>query len=228
MSWVGERWRTPEHPEPLLKVVAEMIKVGLTGNVASGKSEVASVWSGAGVPVVRADDLAREVVAPGSAGLDAVVREFGEKILASDGSLDRAELRDRVFRDPGERKRLEGILHPLIAEERQRWVRARIEEGAPLIVAEIPLLYELGMEEEFDLIVVVRSEEAERKRRLVECRGLEPEEANRIMEAQMAEKEKVQRADFVLDNGSTLPDLQKRALALLDLLRARSRRRDEP
>jgi len=199
--------------------------VALTGNVASGKSEVAAIWSRAGVPVVLADDLARDVVAPGSPGLEAVVQAFGEEILAPDGGFDRAGLRDRVFRDPAERRRLEGILHPLIGAERDRWVRERREEGASLVVAEIPLLYELGLEEEFDVVVVVDAEKEERKRRLVENRGMEAGEASRIMGAQMAEQDKVARADFVLDNSSTLSELEIRALALLDLLRARSRQK---
>jgi len=201
-----------------------MLKVALTGNVASGKSSVASIWSEAGVPVVLADDLARDVVAPGSPGLDRVTDLFGKEVLGGDGSLDRARIRDRVFRDPAERERLEAILHPLIEARREEWLAAREHEGASLVVAEIPLLFEVGLEGDFDLVVFVDADAALRHRRLVENRGIDGEEATRIMQAQMPSQEKLQRADYVLDNRGSLQDLEVRALALLDLLRARARR----
>jgi len=201
-----------------------MLKVALTGNVASGKSSVASIWSEAGVPVVLADDLAREVVAPGSPGLERVTNLFGREVLDLEGFLDRAALRDRVFRDPVERKRLEAILHPLIEARREEWLIAREEEGERLAVAESPLLFEVGLEGEFDVVVFVNAGAALRHKRLVENRGIEGEEATRIMQAQMPSQEKLQRADYVLDNQGSLQDLEIRALALLDLLKARARR----
>jgi dephospho-CoA kinase len=201
-----------------------MLKVALTGNVASGKSSVASIWFHAGVPVIRADDLAREVVAPGSLGLERVRDLFGPEVLDADGALDRARLRDRVFRDSADRERLEAILHPLIRARREEWLSAREEEGVNLAVAEIPLLYEVGLEAEFDVVVVVDAGVALRHKRLVEDRGIDGEEATRIMQAQMPSSDKLERADYVLDNQGTLEDLEIRALALLDLLQARARR----
>lgn len=200
-----------------------MMKVALTGNVASGKSAVARIWSDAGVPVIRADDLAREVVEPGSEGLTRVVDAFGGEILGEGGSLDRAGLRSRVFRDPGARRRLEGILHPLINALRLEWVARHEAGGTPLVVAEIPLLYEVGLEKEYDAVVLVVAPPGERLRRLTVDRELPEEEAILVMEAQIPQEQKLPLADYVLDNGGSLEDLEIRCLSLLDLLRARAR-----
>ncbi|MFH1765629.1 MAG: dephospho-CoA kinase [Gemmatimonadota bacterium] len=200
-----------------------MLKVALTGNVGSGKSTVAGIWSDAGVPVIRADDLAREVVAPGSDGLARVVEAFGGAVVQKDGSLDRTALRTRVFRDPGDRARLEGILHPLIKSLRDRWVALHEARMTALVVAEIPLLYEVGLEKEYDAVVLVVAPHGERLRRLMADRGLEEEEASRVMAAQIPTEEKLHLADYVLENGGSREDLEIRCLALLDLLRARAR-----
>jgi dephospho-CoA kinase len=196
-----------------------MIQVGLTGNVASGKTAVGRIWAARGVPVLDADVLSREAVAAGSPGLAAVRRDFGEGVVAKDGSLDRAQMREIVFRDPAARARLEGILHPLVAEGRARWIAARRAEGVSLVVCEIPLLFETGIEGEFDAIVFVDAPEPERLRRLVEDRGLEEGEALRIMAAQGDAEVKRGRSDHVLDNDGTFEDLEAKAVALLDRLR---------
>ena len=228
MLWMEKGGRTPFDPFNDPKVEESMmLKVALTGNVASGKSTVALAWSDAGVRLIRADDLARDVVAPGSDGLARVVEEFGTEVLQSDGSLDRAELRDRVFRDPVARARLEGIVHPLIGFLRDDWVERREAEGVSLVVAEIPLLYEVGLEEEYDAVVLVVAPPEERLRRLVEDRGLDEDDASRMMAAQIPSRKKLPKADYVLDNGGTREDLEIRCLALLDLLRARARRSED-
>jgi len=198
------------------------LQVGLTGNVASGKSTVARAWAKAGVPVVSADDLARDAVAPGSPGLQEVVDAFGPQVLRSDGTLDRDHLRERVFQDTEARKRLEAILHPRIRELREAWLQEQRDEGAPLVVSEIPLLFETGLEGEVHLIVFVDAPKEERRRRLVEDRGLTPEEANRIMAAQGDPGEKRRRSHHVLKNDGTLEDLEARAHSLLEELRVRS------
>ncbi len=199
-----------------------MLSVALTGNVASGKSSVARLWREAGVAVVSADDLARTVTEPGSEGLHQVVEAFGEDVLAEDGRLDRAALRDVVFRDDEARRRLEEILHPRIRALRDAWLEERRAEGARLVVSEIPLLFETETEGEFDVTVLVDAPRGERLRRLVEDRGLEADEAERIMDAQMDPDEKRRRADLVVENDGTLQDLRIRALVILDLLRARA------
>ena len=199
-----------------------MLSVGLTGNVAAGKSRVAEVWRDHGVPVVGADDLAREVVAPGTPGLARVREALGDEVVAPDGSLDRAALRARVFADDEARRRLEEILHPLIQERRAAWLEARRAEGAALVVSEIPLLFEVGLDREVDVTVVVDAPEEERLRRLVEDRGLASGEARRIMGAQMDAAEKRGRADVVIGNDGTLEELDAEAARVLVELRERA------
>lgn len=195
------------------------LQVGLTGNVASGKSTVARRWAEAGVPVVSADELARQVVEPGGEGLARVVDAFGRAVLTETGALDRAGLRARVFADPDARARLEALLHPLIARRREAWVAARVSEGHRLVVSEIPLLFEAGLEGAVDRIVLVDAPPAERLRRLVEDRGLEPTEARRILEAQMDPELKRGRAHHVIENDGSLDELHARADAVLADLR---------
>lgn len=192
-----------------------MIRVGLTGNVGSGKSEVGAIWKAAGVPVIDADSLAREAAKKGSPGLAEVVREFGEGILTADGELNRGQLREVVFRDADARRRLEGILHPRIGELRRQWVVEREREGAPLVVCEIPLLFESGAERDFDAIVLVHASEEEREERLQRDRGYSLEEARRIMASQGDADAKLARADHVLHNRGTREELRRDALALL-------------
>jgi dephospho-CoA kinase len=199
-----------------------MLRVALTGNVASGKSEVARLWAREGVPLVSADDLAREAVAPGSQGLRTVVGLFGPGVLTDEGTLDREVVRGIVFENPQLRRRLEEILHPIIRSLRQNWIEEERKRGSRLVVAEIPLLFEVGLEDEFDVVVVVDAAPEESLHRLTSLRGLDEGEARRILAAQMPSEEKVSRATFVIHNHGTLGDLEDRALALLDLLRARA------
>lgn len=199
-----------------------MISVALTGNVAAGKSLVASCWAELGVPVVSADDLARRAVAPGTNGLARVLEAFGDGVRAADGTLDRGALGARVFADDAARRRLEEILHPEIWRLRTAWLEERRSEGAPLAVSEIPLLFETGREREFDVIVLVDAPREVRLRRLVEGRGLSEEEARRVMAAQMDPTLKRERADHVLDNAGTAEELERSAVALLGRLRERA------
>ena len=197
-----------------------MVSVALTGSVGSGKSEVARFWANAGVPVVSADELSRQAVGPGSEGLAEVLQAFGGGVLGPDGALDRTHMRARVFQDEAARRRLESILHPRVRELRDVWIRERRAEGNSLVVSEIPLLFEVGLDSEFDVIVVVDAPTEERLRRLVHRRGLDENEARRIMAVQMDPVEKRRRADHVLVNDGSLADLRQRALALLEQLRS--------
>jgi dephospho-CoA kinase len=223
LLWMGGR--TPEGSDLQPDwVYCTMLKVALTGNVASGKSVVARIWADSGVPVVRADEVARDVVAPGTAGLEAVAREFGTAVLLADGTLDREKLRGLVFNDPEARRRLEGILHPLIAARRDEWMKTQEDGKYPLAVAEIPLLFEARLQDDFDVVVLVVAPREERLRRMVADRGIEEAEALRIMAAQIPSREKTEQSDYILENGDTLEDLEIRSLALLDLLRSRARK----
>lgn len=191
-----------------------MLKVGLTGNIASGKSTVARVWASLGAHVVDADRLAREAVEPGSRALAAIVERWGSGVLDQGGMLDRAALREIVFADPEERAALEAIVHPAVAGLREREYRRLAEEGAAIVVADVPLLFEVGLEREFDLVVLVDAPEATRRARLVRDRGLTPEEADRMIAAQIPAVEKRPRADLVIENAGSLDELEERARAV--------------
>ncbi len=192
--------------------------VGLTGSVAAGKSTVAEAWFRAGVPVVRADDLAAKAIAPGSRGLDRVVETFGEAVLDQSGAVDRAALRDRVFRDPEARRALEAIVHPRVRVARDEWLAEQKAAGSPLAVVEIPLLFETGAQDDFDEVVVVDADEGTRVERMVRDRGLDRDEARRISASQMAPAEKRAGADHVLENDGTTEDLLRSAALLLAAL----------
>lgn len=199
-----------------------MFTVGLTGNVGSGKSTVARLWEEVGVPVIYADALAREAVEPGSPGLRQVIEAFGDGVLAADGSLDRAGVRDVVFDDLIARRRLEAIVHPVVRSLRDRWLAERRTEGAPLVVSEIPLLFESGRTEDFDAIVFVDAPADVRRARIVEHRGIGPEVAERIMAAQMDADTKRARSDYVIDNTGTIEDLKAEAMRVLEDLGERA------
>lgn len=187
-----------------------MFRVGLTGNVASGKTSVARAWADRGAAVVDADDLARRAVAPGSPGLVRVREAFGDGVIR-DGELDRAALRRVVFGDPAARERLERIVHPEVGRLRAE-EEARLEAaGTGLVVHDIPLLFEVGLADEFDLIVLVDAPEAVRAERLARDRGLSEEEIRGLFEAQMPASEKRAGADVVVENDDSLDALELEA-----------------
>ncbi|MCH7890291.1 MAG: dephospho-CoA kinase, partial [Gemmatimonadetes bacterium] len=209
-------------------VVGDPVSVGLTGNIAAGKSTVASLWKDVGVPVASADDLARRVVEPGSPGLSAVVEAFGEDMLEADGSLNRKALSSVVFQDEEARHRLEALVHPRIRVLRDRWMRERMAGHDAICVSEIPLLFEVGLEDEFDATVVVDASEEIRLDRLRETRGLSPEKARAIMEAQMDPGLKRERATHLLVNEGDIEALEDQALKVLAHLRRGAMGRHQP
>jgi len=186
--------------------------VGLTGGIASGKSTVSARLAELGAVVIDSDRLARDVVMPGTPGLAAVVREFGDQVLTPDGELDRSALGRLVFADPDARRRLEGIVHPLVRSR-----AAEMEAAAPpgaVIVQDIPLLVESGLTDAFDLVVVVDVEEPLQRHRLRHQRGLTVAEAAERISAQATREERLAVADRVLDNNGSREDL----LAAVDRL----------
>ena len=188
-----------------------MIRIGLTGSLGAGKSTVGRLFEGWGARRIDADELAREAVASGSPVLEALREMFGEEVLTEDGSLDRAALRRRVARDPEARRRLEAILHPEVGRLREeRLARAR-EEGVRVVVEEVPLLFEVGMEELYDAVVVVDAPRDLRRTRVEEERGLGPGEFEALDGAQMDPEEKRRRADRVIWNDGSLDALERRA-----------------
>jgi dephospho-CoA kinase len=181
-----------------------MLRVGLTGGMGSGKSMVAARLAQCGASIIDSDRIAREVVSPGTDGLRAVIGEFGEKVLAADGSLDRAALAARVFRDAGARARLNAIVHPLVAARSAELVAAGPAEA--IVVQDIPLLVEVGMAAGFPLVMVVHADAAVRLRRLVEQRGMAESDAAARLAAQATDQQHRAAADIWLDNSGSRDD----------------------
>lgn len=187
--------------------------VGLTGGIASGKSTVARFFEAQGVPVVDADQVAREIVAPGSDALREIVEAFGEGVLAPDGSLDRKALAAVVFADPGARKRLEAITHPRIGIASAERIRALAASHPPYILYEAALLVENGLHRGLAALVVVAAEEATQIARLRERDGLSEDEARGRVAAQAPLARKVEAADFVIWTDTTLEETEARVRA---------------
>ncbi len=180
--------------------------MGLTGGVASGKSTVSAMLAELGAVVIDADALAREVVAPGSDGLAAVVDVFGLEVLGPDGGLDRPKLGAIVFADPDKRKALEAIVHP-----RVRARAAEMEAAAPpgaIVVHDIPLLTETGQAPTFDAVVVVDVPVEVQVDRMVRIRGMRPEDARARVAAQARREDRLAVATYVIDNTASLEDLR--------------------
>jgi dephospho-CoA kinase len=192
------------------------MQVGLTGGVASGKSTVAAVLAELGAVVVDSDVLAREVVAPGTPGLAAVVEAFGEGVLAADGTLDRAALGAVVFADEAKRRRLEGILHPLI-RARSAEIAGAVPDGT-LVVHDIPLLVESGQAGRFDAVLVVDVPVETQVERMVRERGWSREDAEARVRAQASRDERRAVATYVIDNTGTRDDLRERVTEVVDRL----------
>ncbi|WP_176445402.1 dephospho-CoA kinase [Blastococcus mobilis] len=177
-----------------------MVRIGLTGGIGSGKSTVSALLAARGAVIVDADRIAREVVEPGTPGLARIVEAFGERVLASDGALDRAALAAVVFADPEARRRLDGIVHPLV-RARASELAAAAPPGA-VVVHDVPLLVETGQAASYDLVLVVEADPATRVSRLVQ-RGLTAEDARARMAAQASDGQRRAVADVVLDNSGT-------------------------
>ncbi len=192
--------------------------IGLTGGIACGKSTVADALRARGAVIVDADQVARDVVAPGTPGLAAVVEAFGEGVLDADGRLDRAALGARVFGDEMARRRLEGILHPLIAQESMVQLQTAAATGAPLVVYDAALLVESGRADLFRPLVVVSAPEAVQRERLMARDGLERPAAEARIAAQMPVAEKAAVADHVVDNGGDRAATEAQIDALWDRL----------
>lgn len=198
------------------------LNVGLTGNVASGKSSVAALFQRWGAAVIDADAIVHELQRPGTDVHAAIVRRFGPGVLLPDGALDRAALRDWVLADPGARRDLEAIVHPAVAARREELVDAARERRVPVVVSEIPLLFEALDPAAFDAVVLVEAPEAVRRRRLMEQRGLTPAEADRLIAAQMPSELKRARSRFVIENDGSPDDLERRSRVVWEALAAKS------
>ncbi|WP_396222653.1 dephospho-CoA kinase [Gemmatimonas sp.] len=203
-----------------------MLHVALTGNIASGKSTVATLLAAHGATIIDADELARAAVAPGTAGLEGVVERFGPGVLAHDGSLDRAALRARVFRDAVARDALNAIVHPAVRRLREEAVAAAHARGDRIVVSDIPLLFEVGLEHAFDAVILVDAPEPVRLARLVRDRGLGAEEAQAMIDAQWPSARKRTGSTWVIDNSGDRDALAAGVQALWTQIEARAAQRE--
>ena len=187
-----------------------MVLAALTGGIATGKSYCLARFASFGIPVIDADKLARDAVAPGTPGLSAVVTRFGDSVLQPDGALDRRALARIVFSDPRARADLEAIVHPDVYRRIREWAVNR--PHTRIAIADIPLLFETGHEHDFDKVIVCACEPEEQIRRLVTRDGLTDAEARARLAAQWPIDDKVQRGDFVIrtDRGYSETDRQVR------------------
>lgn len=197
-----------------------MLIVGLTGNIAAGKSAVAARLAELGALIIDADILAREAVEPGRPALAAIAGRWGNDVLRPDGSLDRAALRRIVFSDPAERAALDAIVHPAVDRLRIAAIETARRRGETLVICDIPLLFEAGLEHKVDIVVLVDAPVELRRARLINDRTLPPEEADAMIAAQLPSAEKRARADHIIDNDGTLEQLDERVAALWQSLLA--------
>ena len=198
-----------------------MLHVGLTGNIAAGKSTVAELFRRWGATIIDADEIVRELQEPGGAVLSAIAERFGPGVLRADGTLDRAALRARVLADPAELAALNGVMHPAVAARRRALVSAARRRGDRIVVSDIPLLVEADDPAAFDAIVLVDAPEPLRRARLAD-RGLPGDEAARLMAAQQPAAEKRARSDYVIENTGDLIALERTARAAWEALLARA------
>ncbi|MGV9621314.1 dephospho-CoA kinase [Streptomyces tendae] len=198
-----------------------MLKVGLTGGIGAGKSEVSRLLVEHGAVLIDADRIAREVVAPGTPGLAAVVAAFGEDVLTEDGTLDRPKLGSIVFADPEKLAVLNGIVHPLVGERSRALEEAAAEDA--VVVHDVPLLTENGLAPLYDLVVVVDADPATQLDRLVRLRGMTEQDARARMAAQATREQRREIADVVVDNDVPLDELRRRVKEVWDELVRRAR-----
>ena len=197
----------------LLGMEGVVLRVGLTGGIGSGKSEVSRRLAEHGAVLIDADMAAREVVVPGSPGLAQIAGAFGDGVLRPDGSLNRERLGEIVFGDPGLRAKLNEIVHPLVREWMHTAERAAVRAAGPpgpVVVHDVPLLAESRGKEGFDVVIVVDVSPELQVERLVRLRGMLPDQARARMAAQASREQRLAVADVVIDNSGSLADLDRR------------------
>ena len=199
---------------------ARLLRVALTGGIATGKSHVLRHLAARGVPTIDADVLAREVVLPGTAALQAIVARFGASVLDPSGALNRRALADRVFADADARRDLEAIIHPAVYAAIGNWL-ARVDAAGRdrVAVADIPLLYETGHEGDFDRVIVTRCDPAQQIARLQARDGLSEAEARARLAAQWPVEEKAARAHFVIETNGAVAETDRQVDEVLDRLK---------
>jgi len=192
--------------------------IGLTGNIGSGKSAVAAMLREAGIPVLDADRISREVTAPGGRAYDAVVETFGRGILRDDGSIDRKRLGEIVFADPRSRERLEAITHPAIFEGMKEAISGIEREGHRVVVVEAALIHESGRKGLFESVISVTCDRETAISRLAARDGMTRSQADARLRAQMDADRKAGASDYVIDNSGSLDETRRQVVALARVL----------
>jgi dephospho-CoA kinase len=183
---------------------ARVRRVALTGGIATGKSHVRARFETLGIPTIDADMLSRDAVAEGTPGLAAIVQRFGREVLLTSGALDRHALAAIVFADPAARRDLEAIVHPAVRKAMEAWFATLDPARHPFAVADIPLLYEVGRDRDFDVVVVAAADPGTQVRRVMARDGATEAEARQRVAAQLPIEEKVARADYVIRTDGTI------------------------
>jgi dephospho-CoA kinase len=195
-----------------------MLRVALTGGIATGKSVVLASFAELGTPVVEADTLAHDAIAPGTPGVAAVRQRFGDGVIGPDGRVDRVRLGALVFDDSEARRDLEAIVHPAVYRAIDEWMRTQAASGACMAIAEIPLLFETGHEGDFACVVVTACAEAEQVRRAMARSNLSEPEVRRRIAAQGPLDDKVRRADYVIWTDGTVEETRVCSAGVWDAL----------
>lgn len=188
--------------------------VALTGSVAAGKSTVAALFRRWGATLIDADAIVRELQRPGQPVLARMAERFGSTILRPDGELDRAAMRALMLTDPAAKRDLEGIVHPAVERRRQELLAEAERRGVPLVIVEIPLLFEAADPSAYQGVIVVDAPEEERRRRLLADRQLSADQADRLLDAQWPASRKRDAATWVIDNDGDRATLEARARAV--------------
>lgn len=190
--------------------------IGLTGGIASGKSTISNIFKEIGWPVIDADQTARQVVMPGSLGLAQIVSRFGSQVLQPDGTLDRATLGSMVFDDPQNLSDLDQIEHPLIMAAIDQQLAGFKKQGLPVVVLDVPLLFETGMDQECDLTVLAVVDRKTQLERLMKRDHCSKAAALKRINAQMPLEEKMRRADVTIDNNGSLAQTRLQVAKLVE------------
>jgi len=203
-----------------------MLRVGLTGGIASGKSTVSGIFASLGAKIIDADEVAREVLLPGEPAWTRLRQAFGQEFFHPDGTVKRKKLRELVFAHPEKRKLLNAIVHPEVMKEINRRSESwSSSEQAGVLLVDVPLLLEVGVANRFDKIIVVYASESAQIKRLMQRDGIAEEEAKQTLKVQMPLSKKVEQADYVIDNSGTTEEAQAQVQRvwqeLLELARAK-------
>ncbi|MSO46308.1 MAG: dephospho-CoA kinase [Acidobacteria bacterium] len=194
-------------------------RIALTGGIATGKSYVRGRLEKLGVPTVDSDTLAHEVIAPGTAGFAAVLRRFGGNIVSQSGEVDRQKLGAIVFADSVARRDLEAIVHPAVRAAVDRWFLSLDPAQHPFAIADIPLLYEVNRQKDFEKVIVTACDPATQLRRVMDRTGSSEWEARQRLAAQLPIEDKIQRADYVIRTDGSLADTDKQVKRLVEELK---------